>query len=982
MLSAGEPLYGLSPGALPTGGQITAGRGTIATSGNQMTVNQSSQQLIANWQSFNIGQNAAVSFNQPSISSSALNRITDQSPSQIMGSLSSNGQVYLLNPSGIIFGKTAQVNVGGLVASSLTMLDSDFLAGKYSFSSPGTAGSIQNQGAINASNGGVVALIASKVTNEGSITANNGSVLLAAGKQVTLDFTGDGLISYTVDQGAVDALAENDGLIKADGGQVVMTAKAADALRTATVTNSGVIEARTLQNKAGHILLLSDMQNGETNVSGTLDASASNCGEGGYIETSGGRVKIADATVVTTAAPQGKAGTWLIDPTDFTISSGSAAQTISGIGATTLSTALGSNNAAIATSSTQTGTNLGDININAPVSWSAHTLTLTAAHNININAVMTAGASSSTTYASLAMNTGTAGSIIAGLNANGSFKGQVNFLNADGTTPRSGTGFLTINSKPYTVITTLTQLQKMTANLIGYYALGSSVNASATALSNFIPIGSSSTMFTGIFDGFGHTINNLTISQPTIDEVGLFGFIGSGSVIRNVRLVSPSVRGGSDVGGLVGWNAGLIDGSSVSWSNVKGSSYVGGLVGYNLGTINGSSVSWSNVKGSSSVDYVGGLVGYNVGGTISGSSVSGGSVSGSGNDVGGLVGYAKGGTIIGSSVIGGNVSGSSYVGGLVGSNTGWISGSSVSWSNVKGIGSGNFIGGLVGYAKGGTISGSSVIGGSVSGYIMIGGLVGFNIGGAIIGSSVTGGSVSGGSYAGGLVGKATGTIIGSSATGGSVSGSSDVGGLVGTNSSGTINGSSVSGGSVSGNGAVGGLVGYGKGGTINGSSAIGNSVSGSGNYVGGLVGYNLGTISGSSATGGSVSGSSDVGGLVGTNSSGTINGSSVSGGSVSGNGAVGGLVGDNSGIISDSYATGSLTGNLSVGGLVGVNYKGTITNSYATGSVSGSSYVGGLVGYSYGDTITNSYASGSVTGSGGNVGGLVGFNNNANITNT
>ena len=84
LLSPGGTAYGLSPGALPTGGQITAGSGTIATSGTQMTVTQSSQQLIANWNSFNIGQNAAVKFNQPNISASALNRITDQNPSQIM----------------------------------------------------------------------------------------------------------------------------------------------------------------------------------------------------------------------------------------------------------------------------------------------------------------------------------------------------------------------------------------------------------------------------------------------------------------------------------------------------------------------------------------------------------------------------------------------------------------------------------------------------------------------------------------------------------------------------------------------------------------------------------------------------------------------------------------------------------------------------------------------------------------------------------
>jgi len=270
-----------------------------------MTINQSSQQMIANWNSFNIGQNAGVRFNQPNSGATASNRIQDQNPTQILGSLSANGRVFLLNPAGIIFGQNAKVDVGGLVASSLNMLDSDFLAGRYAFSGPGTAGSIINQGNLSA-NGGIVALIAPKVSNEGTITATNGSAALIAGNQVSVDFTGDGLITYTVDQGAVDALAENKGLIKADGGLVVLTAKAANALTNAVVNNSGVIEAQTLVNKGGKILLLSDMQSGTTGVSGTLDASAPDGGDGGFVETSGGRVKIGSGTVITTRLHQAR----------------------------------------------------------------------------------------------------------------------------------------------------------------------------------------------------------------------------------------------------------------------------------------------------------------------------------------------------------------------------------------------------------------------------------------------------------------------------------------------------------------------------------------------------------------------------------------------------------------------------------------------------------------------------------------------------
>ena len=181
----------LDPGALPTGGKITAGNGSISTTGSQMTVNQSTQKMIVNWNTFNIGSKAGVTFKQPDADATALNRISDQNPSQILGTLSANGNIYLINPSGIVFGKGSQVNVGGLVASSLNMADSDFLTGKYAFSNTGNAGNILNQGNISVIPGGVVALIAPKVTNEGTITANGGSVVLGAGNQVTLDFNGD-----------------------------------------------------------------------------------------------------------------------------------------------------------------------------------------------------------------------------------------------------------------------------------------------------------------------------------------------------------------------------------------------------------------------------------------------------------------------------------------------------------------------------------------------------------------------------------------------------------------------------------------------------------------------------------------------------------------------------------------------------------------------------------------------------------------------
>jgi filamentous hemagglutinin family protein len=279
--------WAIDPTALPTGGPVVAGQGSIATSGSAMTVTQGSDRMVANWNSFNIGQNASVSFLQPNTSSVALNRILDTSPSQIFGQLSANGQVFLLNPSGILFGPTARVDVGGLVASSLNMTNENFMAGRYSFKKSGNAGAVINQGSLRTANGGYIAFLAPHVENQGQLTTPAGTVALAAGDMVQLDFTGDSLVNFVVDRGAVDALAENNGLIRSDGGMVVMTAKSVDSLTQSVVNNIGVIEARTLNNVGGRILL--DAQGGMATVSGTLDASSA-VGRGGQIVATGDQV--------------------------------------------------------------------------------------------------------------------------------------------------------------------------------------------------------------------------------------------------------------------------------------------------------------------------------------------------------------------------------------------------------------------------------------------------------------------------------------------------------------------------------------------------------------------------------------------------------------------------------------------------------------------------------------------------------------------
>ena len=302
------PFYAraLDPAALPTGGQIIAGQGQIDTSGSAMTVTQTSDRMVADWNTFNIGSGAAVTFAQPSAGSVALNRIYDTAPSQIFGRLSANGQVFLLNPAGILFGATAQVDVGGLVASSLGLSNDAFMAGNFTFDGSSAAGSILNQGTIQAPEGGYVAFLAPHVENQGEISASGGTVAMAAGDRVSLDFSGDRLVNFIVDRGSVDALVENSGTIRADGGAVLLSAKAADALTRSVVNNTGVIEAKSLENRNGRIVLRSDMDTGEVNITGSMDVSGSETGAtGGQVTATGATVTLTDGATIDASGSAG-----------------------------------------------------------------------------------------------------------------------------------------------------------------------------------------------------------------------------------------------------------------------------------------------------------------------------------------------------------------------------------------------------------------------------------------------------------------------------------------------------------------------------------------------------------------------------------------------------------------------------------------------------------------------------------------------------
>jgi filamentous hemagglutinin family protein len=689
--------YAAGASALPQGGEVTAGSASVTATPGKLTIVQGSPSAVLNWQSFSIGAGEAVQFVQPGASSVALNRVVGTDPSTILGSLSSNGKVFLVNPNGILFGRGASVNVGGLVASTLNITDSDFMAGRYKFSGSGTQ-AVSNQGTLNAP-GGSVALLGAHVSNEGVIAARMGSVSLVGGQAITLDVAGDGLLNITIDQGAVNALVSNGGLIQADGGQVLMTAQAAGHLLKTVVNNTGVIQAQTLVNHNGSIKLLGDMQSGTVNAAGTLDASAPAGGHGGFIETSAAQVKLDGALRVTTAASaNGLTGNWLIDPTNYTIAATGGDQT-----GAFYTNALQTSNVSIAT--VATGAGLGDINVNDTIAWSANKLTLTAHNNININQPLRGSGT-----ASLALEYGQ-GAVASGNTATYNVKAAIDLPSGQNFSTRLGsdtavpTVYTVINSLGDPTSTSGTDLQGMSGDLAGHYVLGSNIDASSTAGWNsgagFTPIGEDSLPFAGVFDGLGHTVSDLTLrlvlGASSVKVSGLFGSTTSNARIRNVGLVNVrSFTSGWNnegrVGALVGINRGAIH-NTYATGTLVGNTYLGGLVGLNqnTGTINNSYFSGSVTAG----NRLGGLVGVNEG-SISNAYSTGSVRSSAGQDlIGGLVGHNNGGTIR-TSYASANVSNAdpNSMGSLVGHNGGSVSNShwNVDVSPIPGIAGGTATG--------------------------------------------------------------------------------------------------------------------------------------------------------------------------------------------------------------------------------------------------------------------------------------------------
>lgn len=277
---------------LPTGGQIVAGQGNISTNGNQMTISQNTHGLVTNWNTFDVGQNHTVQFVQPDSSAVALNRVTGGHESQILGTLTANGQVMLVNPAGVMFGKGATVNTAGLVASTKNISNADFMAGHYTFSGGSDAGAeVVNQGNLTTTKGGFIVLAADRVKNSGNIRTPGGKTVLAAGDKVTLQLDNTGLASVSVSGSVVNALVENSGLLSATDGRVYLTARGKDMLLNTVVNNTGTVEASGLSGHGGEIVL-NGGDSGVVSQSGTLLAG-SKTGRGGKITVEGQNIHLA-----------------------------------------------------------------------------------------------------------------------------------------------------------------------------------------------------------------------------------------------------------------------------------------------------------------------------------------------------------------------------------------------------------------------------------------------------------------------------------------------------------------------------------------------------------------------------------------------------------------------------------------------------------------------------------------------------------------
>lgn len=265
--------------AAPQDGNVAAGAAQISANGGTTLIQQSTDRAAIDWRSFDVKANETVVFQQPSSTSVTLNRIHDQKPSEILGSISANGQVILSNPSGMIFGKDSRVDVAGLVATTAGISSEAFMNNSVlGLGESGKSGAkIINYGTITAKEAGLIALIGPQVENQGVIGARLGSVQLAGADTATVDLYGDGLLSIAIDRDTANIAVTNAGMLRARAGEVVLTAAQAEHVISSTVNSSGVIDVGAARRDANGEVVFGDGVGGGVEITGgniNLDAKA------------------------------------------------------------------------------------------------------------------------------------------------------------------------------------------------------------------------------------------------------------------------------------------------------------------------------------------------------------------------------------------------------------------------------------------------------------------------------------------------------------------------------------------------------------------------------------------------------------------------------------------------------------------------------------------------------------------------------------
>ncbi|WP_159907946.1 two-partner secretion domain-containing protein [Caballeronia humi] len=661
--------HALAAGPLPEGGRFIAGDGTIATQGNTLIITQGSDRAVIDWRNFSIGNGNTVSVNG-NFFIATLARVNGGERSVIDGTLKSPGQFYLINPQGVLIGKTGVVTTGGnFVASTLDTENDAFMNRQTSLFSGGGNGSVINLGTINSTSSNVYLISRKLAENDGVISAPQGTVDIAVGDQVQMK---DWLLLYDPDatpQTFVTAAGSHGDAVNKGGIHAIRIAlQSADGNVYALAGNSGAIRATGTDVLDGRVWLVADR--GIAHVHATIEAR-NYTGGGATVEARGTAVHLDDAAV--------RATQWNITADKLDIGP---------VTAPNLSRNLNNGTSIDATATRD------DIHVTSNLRWSGvGALTVGAARSVSIDpdvTVASTGAGALTLRADAGgfnhggsvFNRGTldwsasTGSITALIDGGGTFTRGAVLLNPLWSARFSG---LQTQLTSYRLVNTLVDLRNIENDMAGNYALGRDFG-SGSPKTVIDPIGGAThTAFTGQFDGQHRVLTSFQMNgygqnQKASDAfTGLFAEIGAGGVVRNLRMDgSEALTVSTPVGLIAGRNAGTISNVAVSTGSVtaqdpffgKGA---GGLAGINDGVIERSS-SGAAVTGAGPI---GGLAGINSG-TIVQSYVTYGTrlLAAGGARGGGLAGVNRGN--IAQSYSRGDVQ-TPYTGGLVSLNEGTIS---------------------------------------------------------------------------------------------------------------------------------------------------------------------------------------------------------------------------------------------------------------------------------------------------------------------